>query len=115
LIPIEGDIKILTCGDQIHSENFYCWGWSIPQTSIDPDLLKNVVLKIGDAARERNVLGFVKISLLTFINERNEQYLWATGLKLLYSDLAALTKLVEFSTQSKIDAAGAELSVSAVF
>lgn len=101
------EVKILTCGDQIHSENFYCWGWSVPQTSIDPYLLETVVTKIGHAARARNVLGFVKLSFLTFMTEKNEQYLWATGMKLVYSDLVGLTKLLEFSTQSKLNAAEA--------
>ena len=107
-----GDIKLITCGDQIHSENFYCWGWSVPQTSIEPDILRNVATKIGNAARERNILGYVKLTFLTFMAENNEQELWATGMKVQYSDLVGLTKLLEFSTNAKMNTNYGEFQVS---
>lgn len=110
-ITPKDEIKLITCGDQIHSENFYCWGWSVPQTSIEPELLENVAIKIGKAARERNILGFVKLTFLTFMGDTNEQFLWATGMKVIYSDLVGLTKLLEFSTNTKMNAAGGEFMV----
>lgn len=110
-ITPHGDINLITCGDQIHSENFYCWGWSVPQTSIEPDILRNVSIKIGNAARERNIIGFVKLTFLTFMGENTEQHLWATGMKVQYSDLVGLTKLLEFSSSAKMNAAYGEFMV----
>ena len=42
---------MLTCGDQIHSEPFYCWGWSVPQASVDSDLLHKITLRVAHAAK----------------------------------------------------------------
>ena len=64
----------------------------------------NVVTRIGEAARERNILGYAKLTFLSFIGENYEQFLWATGMNLAYSDLVGMTKLLEFSTQAKMDA-----------
>ena len=43
--------RMLTCGDQIHSEPFYCWGWSVPQASVDSDLLHKITLRVAHAAK----------------------------------------------------------------
>ena len=43
--------RMLTCGDQIHSEPLYCWGWSVPQASVDSDLLHKITLRVAHAAK----------------------------------------------------------------
>ena len=80
------------------------------------------------------MLGFVKLTLLTFLDEENKQHVWATGLKswlpsfelhnfskfvslkklkanqkVSPSDLLYMNKLLEFSTNTKLDAPNAKL------
>ena len=80
-IEPNGKVKMLTCGDQIHSKPFYCWGWSCPQASVDAELLHQLTLRIAHQAKARKVLGFVKITFLTFLDDQNCQHVWATGMK----------------------------------
>ena len=46
-IEPNGKINILTCGDQIHSGPFACWGWSLPQDMFR-SIQINSVMNIGD-------------------------------------------------------------------
>jgi len=110
-IEPNGNVRMLTCGDQIHSEPFYCWGWSVPQASVESDLLHKITSRVANAAKVRKVLGFVKLTLLTFLDEENKQHVWATGLKVSPSDLLYMNKLLEFSTNTKLDAPNAKLEV----
>ena len=80
-IEPNGKVKMLTCGDQIHSKPFYCWGWSCPQASVDAELLHQLTLRIAHQAKARKVLGFVKVTFLTFLDDENCQHVWATGMK----------------------------------
>jgi hypothetical protein len=110
-IEPNGNVKMLTCGDQVHSGPFYCWGWSTPQASVEPEVLEKIILRIANAAKDRKVLGFGKVSLLTFLDDQNKQHVWATGMKISPSDFLYMVKLLEFSTNTHLDAANATLQV----
>lgn len=73
-ILIEPDLtaRILSSGDHIHADSEYsCWGVSFPQTSIDPVALNEECSKIINACKERNIIGYVDIDFVTFIDGKS--------------------------------------------
>ena len=83
-IEPNGKISMLTCGDQIHSKPYYCWGWSCPQASVEADLLHQLTLRIAHQAKARKIIGYVKITFMTFLDDENCQHVWATGMKVSF-------------------------------
>ncbi len=103
-ITPENKIKFVSTGDQFHSDRFDVWGWSLPQASVEAIDLADTVGRIGQACIDREIVGPVKITFLTFFDSNQRQRLWATGLKLMASDLASMTQLAKFSTGADFDA-----------
>ena len=69
LITPTGKVDLICNGDQIHAESqFSCWGLSVPQSSVEPDVLNNLCQKIGEACKTRGVVGYINIDFVTFIH-----------------------------------------------
>ncbi|XP_069842085.1 IQ domain-containing protein H isoform X2 [Dendropsophus ebraccatus] len=113
LINPDGEIQVLSCGDQIHGTSpLQCVGSSVPQCSVPPDILTSMCHSIGEACKTRGVLGYVSVELLTFIDPQSlEQEIWATDLDLCYSDQLAMTQLLLYVTSGTLDCTNSRLTV----
>ncbi|KAK3732917.1 hypothetical protein QZH41_012675, partial [Actinostola sp. cb2023] len=105
LVEPDGDTKILSMGDQIHAASpFMCWGYSVPQASVDPVQLSTAAQDIAMACKLRGVIGHFTVDFVTFIDPITmEQALWAVDLKLQYSDIMAMTNLMLYVSGGNID------------
>lgn len=96
LMEPTGESTILSIGDQIHATSrFRCWGYSVPQTSVDPAVICAATEAICNACKERSIIGYFSIDFVTFIDPKSmHQVAWAIDLKLRYSDSMAMTRLM---------------------
>ncbi|KAM4893076.1 IQ domain-containing protein H [Sylvia borin] len=107
LIEPTGEVTLVSSGDQLHAEGpLRASGTTIPQRSVDPEVLKGLCLKIGEACKSKGVLGYFSVDFVAFSHpQTREQQVWATDLDLCYSDQLALTQLLMYMTDGNLDCA----------
>ncbi|NXM64387.1 IQCH protein, partial [Illadopsis cleaveri] len=105
LIEPTGEVTLVSSGDQLHAEGpLRSSGTTIPQRSVDPEVLKVLCLKIGEACKSKGVLGYFSVDFVAFTHpQTREQQVWATDLDLCYSDQLALTRLLMYMTDGNLD------------
>ena len=71
LIEPDSNVRILSSGDHIHAESQYsCWGFTFPQTSVEPALVNDACMKIANACKERHIFGYVDVDFVTYIDAK---------------------------------------------
>ena len=54
---------------QIHSTSSYrCWGHTLPQSSIEHDVIEKATRSICESCKSRGVIGYISIDFVTFID-----------------------------------------------
>ncbi|NWZ07020.1 IQCH protein, partial [Agelaius phoeniceus] len=105
LIEPTGELTLLASGEQLHAEGpLRSSGTTIPQRSVDPELLQALCLQIGEACKSKGVLGYFSVDFVAFTHpQTGEQQVWATDLDLCYSDQLALSQLLVYLTDGNVD------------
>ncbi|KAI1235268.1 hypothetical protein IHE44_0002910 [Lamprotornis superbus] len=111
LIEPTGEVTLVASGDQLHAEGpLRSSGTTIPQRSVDPEVLQVLCLKIGEACKSKGVLGYFSVDFVAFTHpQTREQQVWATDLDLCYSDQLALTQLLLYMTDGNLDCGSSPL------
>lgn len=64
-----GEVTMLSCGDQFHcSCQLDAVGSTVPQTSVCPETLHSICMRVGQACLQRLIIGHVSVDLATFLN-----------------------------------------------
>ncbi len=123
IIEPDHTVKILSSGDHIHADSPYsCWGLTFPQTSVDSSLLNDACLRIAECCKQREIIGYIDVDFLTFIDlstvcfffqfknqnlnnvlkfvykSKGKQLLWATDLNISYSHHVGMNSLLLYLT-----------------
>ncbi|XP_031139132.1 IQ motif-containing protein H isoform X2 [Sander lucioperca] len=100
LLEPGGEVTMLSCGDQLHGScQLEAIGSTVPQTSVRPEILQSICMRVGQACLKRLIVGYVSVDLATFLNRNTmEQKVWAIDLDLTYSDQLAMTQLLLMMT-----------------
>ncbi|XP_065135070.2 IQ motif-containing protein H [Paramisgurnus dabryanus] len=113
LVEPGGDVCILSCGNQLHGPSkLEVVGSTMPQTSICPDVLHSICMRVGQACQQRSIMGHLSLDLVTFMEPSNlEQQVWAVDLDLGYSNQLAMTQVMLMMTGGTLDCRTSKLEV----
>nr|XP_055030438.1 IQ motif-containing protein H isoform X1 [Misgurnus anguillicaudatus] len=113
LVEPGGDVCILSCGNQLHGPSkLEVVGSTMPQTSICPDVLHSICMRVGRACQQRSIMGHLSLDLVTFMEPGNlEQQVWAVDLDLGYSNQLAMTQVMLMMTGGTLDCRTSKLEV----
>uniref|UniRef100_A0A3B4TXE7 IQ motif containing H n=1 Tax=Seriola dumerili TaxID=41447 RepID=A0A3B4TXE7_SERDU len=105
LLEPGGEVTMLSCGDQLHSScQLEAVGSTVPQTSVHPETLHSIGMRVGQACLQRLIVGYVSVDLATFLNHNTmEQKVWAIDLDLTYSDQLAMTQMLLMMTKGTLN------------
>ncbi|XP_072241235.1 IQ motif-containing protein H [Leuresthes tenuis] len=96
LLEPGGEVTMLSCGDQLHGScHLEVIGSTVPQTSIHPETLHSICMRVGQACLQRFIIGYVSVGFATFVDPSSmEQKVWAVDLNIAYSDQLAMTQML---------------------
>ncbi|XP_026782757.3 IQ motif-containing protein H isoform X1 [Pangasianodon hypophthalmus] len=113
LVEPDGGVRMLSCGDQLRGPGFLqVSGCTVPQSSVSPDVLYSICMRIGKACQERHILGHLSLDLVTFLEPGTlEQQVWAVDLDLGYSNQLAMTQIMLHMTGGTLNCHAGRLEV----
>ncbi|GAA6221404.1 IQ domain-containing protein H isoform X1 [Lates japonicus] len=113
LLEPGGEVTMLSCGDQLHGScQLETIGSTVPQTSVHPETLHSICMRVGQACLQRLIVGYVSVDLVTFLNHNTmEQKVWAIDLDLTYSDQLAMTQMLLMMTGGTLNCRAGSLEV----
>ncbi|XP_046721051.1 IQ motif-containing protein H [Silurus meridionalis] len=113
LVEPGGGVRMLSCGDQLHGPGFLqVAGFTVPQSSVCPDVLYSICMRIGKACQERHILGHFSLDLVTFLEPGTlEKQVWAVDLDLGYSNQLAMTQIMLHMTGGTLNCHASRLEV----
>ncbi|XP_030621174.1 LOW QUALITY PROTEIN: IQ motif-containing protein H [Chanos chanos] len=113
LVEPDGEVKMLSCSDQLYGpRELETIGCSMPQTSVCPETLYSICIRVGQACRQRRILGYLSLDLVTFLDPNTlEQQVWVVDLDLGYSNQLAMTQLMLMMTGGTLDCRSSRLEV----
>ncbi|XP_022045718.2 IQ motif-containing protein H [Acanthochromis polyacanthus] len=96
LLEPAGEVTMLSCGDQLHGScQLEAVGSTVPQTSVHPETLRSICIRVGQACLQRLIVGYVSVDLVTYLDHNTmEQKVWAVDLDIAYSDQLAMTQML---------------------
>ncbi|XP_041652172.1 IQ motif-containing protein H [Cheilinus undulatus] len=105
LLEPGGDVTILSCGNQLRGScQLKSLGSIVPQTSIHPDTLNSICMRVGQACLQRLIVGYISVDLAAFVNPNTmEQKVWAIDLDFKYSDQLAMTQMLLMMTGGRLN------------
>lgn len=74
LLGPDQSYSTLSTWDHIHSGAYQVWGGSMPQTSVEPDVLMSLAEKVAKAALSRGIVGHISVDFVTFIHLDDVSY-----------------------------------------
>ncbi|KAM4554457.1 IQ motif-containing protein H [Fundulus diaphanus] len=105
LLEPGGEVTMLSCGDQLHGScHLDAVGSTVPQTSVHPDTLHSLCMRVAQACQQHFIVGYVSVGLATFVDRSTmEQKVWAFDLDIAYSDHLAMTQMLLMMTGGKLN------------
>jgi hypothetical protein len=71
MVEPTGKACVIMNGDQIHAETqLGFWGLSMPQSSVEPEVLNEACDSIGKACAARGIVGYYTVDFVTFIHPK---------------------------------------------
>uniref|UniRef100_A0A3Q2R0W2 IQ motif containing H n=1 Tax=Fundulus heteroclitus TaxID=8078 RepID=A0A3Q2R0W2_FUNHE len=100
LLEPGGEVTMLSCGDRLHGScPLDAVGSTVPQTSVHPDTLRSICMRVAQACQQHLIVGYVSVGLATFVDRGTmEQKVWAFDLDIAYSDHLATTQMLLMMT-----------------
>ncbi|RVE71807.1 hypothetical protein OJAV_G00055260 [Oryzias javanicus] len=105
LVEPGGGVNVLSCGDQLYGScQLEAVGSAVPQTSVQPETLHSICIRVGRACQHYFSAGYVSVGLATFTDlNTSEQKVWAVDLSVAYSNQLAMTQMLLMMTGGTVD------------
>lgn len=69
LLEPGGEVTAVSCGDQLHgTRQLKTMGFTVPQSSVHPETLHSICVRVGQACLRRRIIGYVSMDLVTFLD-----------------------------------------------
>ncbi|KAM4734667.1 IQ motif-containing protein H [Anableps anableps] len=105
LLEPGGEVTMLSCGNQLHGScDLETVGFTVPQTSVHPEKLHSICMRVAQACQKCIIMGYISVGLATFVDHSTlEQKVWTIDLNIAFSDQLAMTKMLLMTTDGTLN------------